>query len=195
MKLCDGRLPAAAGQVGSFAVTVLFALYNGGLGLWYGSLWHGSICVYYILLSLLRGLLLRAEAQASRRVFRMTAVFVLVLNAALAVPVSLMVLDLRPVRTGLIPAIASAAYTTCKISAAAIRLKRTRGTVPERALRMLRLVDALVSVLVLQNTMIVAVEGEVSRGMFRLSAVSSAGILVLIYAVSAAWFVRSRREA
>ena len=38
---------AKAGTVGGFVSTLLFALYNGGLGLWYASLWYGSICAYY----------------------------------------------------------------------------------------------------------------------------------------------------
>ena len=34
----------------SFGCTALFALYNGYLGLWHRSVWHGSICVFYLLL-------------------------------------------------------------------------------------------------------------------------------------------------
>ncbi len=72
----------------------------------------------------------------------------------------------------------------------AIRWKRTNGTILDREWGMIRLVDALVSVLVLQNTLIIAVDGGISPRMFRLVAVSSASILLLIFAVSAVWFVR-----
>jgi len=58
---------ATIGVIGSFAATVLFAFYNGGLGIRYSSLWHGSICIYYILLSLLRGILLAAERKAGKK--------------------------------------------------------------------------------------------------------------------------------
>lgn len=193
---------ARVGAVGSFAVTVVFALYNGGLGIWNASLWHGSICVYYILLSLLRGILLAVERKAGkatleiaehhrRKVFYATSGIVLVMNAALLTPVSLMVLDQRPIQTGLTPAIASAAYTTYKISTAAVKWKRTNGTILDRELSMLRLVDALASILVLQNTLIIAVDGGISPGMFQLVVISSAGIFLLIFAVSVAWFVRN----
>ena len=94
----------------------------------------------------------------------------------------------------MIPAITSAAYTTYKISSAVVRWKRTNGTILDRELSTIRLVDALVSVLVLQNTLIIAVDGGISPRMFRLAAVSSAGILLLIFAVSAAWFMRSVRH-
>ena len=50
---------------GSLLVTFLFALYNGFLGLWHSSFWHGSIGVYYILLVLIRGTIIGTE----RRLF------------------------------------------------------------------------------------------------------------------------------
>ena len=54
------------GRVGGFAVTVAFALYNGILGAIYASIWHGSICLYYLLLSALRGILLSAVRRPAR---------------------------------------------------------------------------------------------------------------------------------
>lgn len=188
----------AIGTKCGFAATVLFALYNGGLGIYYVSPWHGSICIYYMLMSLVRGILLsekrktggEGEEGCRRKVFVMVSVIVLLMNAALALPVSLMVLDRRPVRTGMIPAITSAAYTTYKISAASVRMKRANGSVPDRQLSMIRLVDALVSVLVLQNTLIVAVDGGISPRLFYLTAISSAGIFLLILAVSVTCLAR-----
>ena len=194
-------LRSAVGTAGGFASTILFALYNGALGILHASLWHGSISAYYLLLSLLRGRLLlagrtvrkkepTAAARYERRVFRVTSGVMLVMNVALAVPVSLMVLDRRPIHTGLIPAIASATYTTYKISASAVRLRRKTGGLFDRELGFLRFVDALVSVLVLQNTLLVAVDGGVSQRMFPLVALTSAGILLVIFAMTLAWLVK-----
>ena len=53
--------------LGSLLVTVAFALYNGAMGLIHASVWNGSICVYYLLLSVLRGGLLRAEGRSRRQ--------------------------------------------------------------------------------------------------------------------------------
>ena len=183
----------------SFSATVLFALYNGILGLCHASPWHGSICAYYLLLSALRGTLLRAEHKggaliARRGVFYLTSAMLLLMNAALAAPTALMVLDRRPVQTGLIPAIASAAYMTYKISVACVKLKRTEGSLFIRELALLRLLDALVSILVLQNTLIIAVDGRITGEMLPLAAVSSAAILLLILALSVLWLVRGARE-
>lgn len=194
-----------AGTLGGFAATVVFALYNGVLGVSRSSLWHGSICTYYLLLSALRGGLLAAgrksaaldaaaAARLGKQVFWVTSAAMLVMNAALAVPAALMVLDRRPVRMGLIPAIAAAAYTTYKISAAAVKLRRREGNFFARGLRVLRFVDALVSILVLQNTLIIAVDGAISRRMFMTAAVSSAALLLVMFAALLVWTVRVSGE-
>ena len=45
---------------GSLAVTLIFAFYNGFLGIRHASLWYGAICIYYILLTVLRGSIVAA---------------------------------------------------------------------------------------------------------------------------------------
>lgn len=184
----------------SFAATAAFALYNGALGLYHSSLWHGSICTYYILLSLLRGALLLAEGQEGipdrwrKRVFYGTSGLLLTLNGALMAPVALMVLSRRPVSVGLVPAIFSAAYTTYKITAAAVGLRKRSGNMFSRELGVLRFDDALVSVLVLQNTLITVVDGKVSGGMFRLAAVTSGVIFLLIFGAAFLWYRRESKN-
>lgn len=187
-----------AAQAAGFAATVLFALYNGALGLWHGSVWHGSICAYYLLLSLLRWDLLAAArrrlgADRQRRVLRRSSAALFLLNGALTVPAALMVLDRRGVRLGMIPAIASAAYTTYKLIAASVRLKRAGASAFVRQLDRLRFVDALASILVLQNTLLTAVDGAVTGEMLPLAAISSAAILLLILALSLSWLLRDSR--
>lgn len=194
----SATLRAKAGTLGGFAATVAFALYNGVLGISRSSVWHGSICVYYLLLSALRGGLLAAKrrsggltggdaARQRRRVFWTASAVMLVMNAALAVPAALMVLDRRPAQRGMSPAIAPAAYTTYNSPAAAVKLGRREGDLFARELRVLRFVDAMVSILVLQNTLIRAVDGSVSQEMFYLTAISSAGLLLAIFAALLVW--------
>lgn len=195
----SGQLRHAA-QTAGYAVTPLFALYNGALGLLHGSVWHGSICGYYLLLSCLRYLLLAAERKRHRApgdaldkkqgIFYLTWAILLVMNVALAAPVALMVLDRRPVRLGLIPAIATAAYTAYKITIASVRLKRTGGSPFTRQLGRLGFVDALVSILILQNTLLTTIDGSVTAEMLPLVAVSSAAILLTIFGLSLFWLLR-----
>ena len=101
----------------------LFTLYNGFLGIHHSSIWHGTICAYYLVLVLLRVLILsyakksqRNDAQAvQRRVYLISSILFFLLNLSLIVPVSIMTIQKKPVNMTIIPAIAMAAYTTYKI--------------------------------------------------------------------------------
>ncbi len=192
----DYNFKTLTNAAASFFVTALFALYNGFLGIYYSSVWNGCICVYYILLAVTRGMipitekknLSRAEkADAYRkRTFKIISVVILMMNLALVIPISLMVLNSRPVNMGLIPAIAMAAYTTYKVVIASINIKRMKrsSNILVRELRTINFIDALVSVLTLQNTLIIVNRTEESGDMFVLTAVSSAVIYLVILALS-----------
>ena len=58
----------------SLGITGLFALYNGHLGLTAGSIWHGSICAFHLVLAAIRGMILYTEWQNRRYGSRQRAV-------------------------------------------------------------------------------------------------------------------------
>lgn len=181
----------------SLIITVFFALYNGFLGVHHASLWHGSVCVYYLILSILRGYIILSErkiagdereAQARSKVCIISAVMLLILNVSLVVPISLLVLLQKPVKMSLIPAIAMAAYTTYKIVMASVNLKKRKKSENRlvRLLRMINFIDALVSILTLQNTLIMVKMKDESNRMLPLTAVTSAAIMLAVLALSIA---------
>ena len=193
----DGHFRAFIGTTGSLVASTAFALYNGIAGAVYRAPWNGSICVYYLLLAGIRGNLLASQhklaslprSQARRleqRACANAAGALLILNLALIAPIALMVRMERPVNMGLIPAIATAAYATWKISLASIRYRRRSrsGSGFTAQLRVVGLVDALVSVLTLQNTLIMVKDGGGGRSMLTLAALSSAVIFVIIAIIS-----------
>ncbi len=182
---------------GSLAVTAVFALYNGFLGIRHASLWHGSVCVYYLVLALLRGLVIAAARRAYRsgdrgrvreRAALAASVLLLLLNLSLVVPVSMMVTLRMPVRMSLIHAIAMAAHTACKVAAASVNLRKCRASRDAlvRLLRTVGFVDALVSVLALQNTLIMVVEGGGDTALLPVTASVGAAVLIAVLALSAA---------
>lgn len=131
----DYDFKTVTAALGSLFVTALFAIYNGFLGVYHASLWHGSVCVYYLVLVGLRTMIITARKNADQRaqskraqtkVYVASAVLLLLLNLCLVVPVSLMVVQKKPVDMTLIPAIATAAYTTCKVIMASVNLKRRK---------------------------------------------------------------------
>lgn len=196
----DYRFKTLAGSALSFCVTVLFALYNGFLGVRRLSIWHGSICVFYLLLAAIRGVILLTEknnaardkahaAKCRRRTFITSSVMLLLLNLSLILPVSLMVVMEKPVNMGLIPAITMAAYTTYKLTMAFIHLHRQKRckhhNILIAQLRTINLIDALVSILTLQNTLIMVNQDQSSgNNMLTLSAISSAAIYTVILLIT-----------
>ncbi len=206
----DHVFKTLASTVISFSVTIIFALYNGFLGIRLLSIWHGGICVFYILLAALRGIILLTEknnmkrddkqkSECRRRTFIISSVMLLFLNLALILPISLMVVLERPVSMGLIPAITMATYTTYKITMACVHIHRQKRSdhndILVAELRTISFIDALVSVLTLQNTLIM-VKQTPSDGndMLVLSAVSSAVIYAVIVFVTADMVRRGYRQ-
>jgi hypothetical protein len=193
----DYDFKTVTAALGSLAVTAIFALYNGFLGVYHASIWHGSICVYYLVLVALRTMIIAARKNEDRRtkperaqtkVYVASAALLLFLNLCLIVPVSLMVVRQKPVDMTLIPAIAMAAYTTYKVVMASVNLKRRKRSSNRlvRLLRTISFIDALVSVLTLQNTLImVNMKGDGSE-MLTLSAITSAAIMLAVLALSVA---------
>ena len=193
----------------SLEVTALFALYHGYLGLCYASVWHRSIGVFYLLLTVIRGTILltekrnqarRASGQSRRRAFLISSLLLLVMDTALIWPIAMMVVLDKPVSIGLTPAIAMAAYTTWKITMASIHMGRQRrkagGNILVTELRTVNFIDALVSILTLQNTLIMVKRTAADENsMLPVSAASSAIIYVAIVSITIRMLYRGLRQA
>ncbi len=186
---------------GAWITTVIFALYNGILGYRHSSMWHGTICIYYLLLVILRGMIIYSEkkivAYAGKEWARsivcvIGAVLLLILNTSLIVPITIMVKHQKPVTLTLIPAIAMAAYTVYKITMASVNLKRSKKEADSlvRFLRTISFIDALVSILTLQNTLIMVNSQDGSLNMLPLTAATSAAILCVTLQLSVACMYR-----
>ena len=199
-----------ASSVVSFTVTIIFALYNGFLGIRLLSIWHGGICVFYLLLAVIRGIILLPEknnrarkdkqkSECRQRTFIITAFILLLLNLALVLPISLMVVLKKPVNMGLIPAITMATYTTYKLIMASIHIRkqkhRSHNNILIAELRTINFIDALVSILTLQNTLIM-VKQTTSNGnnMLVLSSISSAVIYAIIIFVTVRLLIKGRKK-
>ncbi len=189
----------------SLLITVLFAVYNGYLGIASWSLWHGSIAGYYIILAVIRGIILLSERKirtqdnknkARLRTFLISSAFLLLLNIALICPIVLMVKFEKPVSIGKIPAIAMAAYTTYKIVMASVNFgskkKKLSGNILISELRAISLIDAIVSVLSLQNTLIMVMDD--AEDMLTLSAVTSGAMYALVLIISVRLLVESGKR-
>ena len=140
--------------------------------------------------------ILDERERAERKTYLAACGLLLLLNVSLIVPISLMVVQQKPVRMTLIPAIAMAAYTTYKITMASIHLRRRRRTRNRfvRLLRTVSFIDALVSILTLQNTLIMVSSNGGDMGMLPLTAASSAAVWLSTLGLSAAALAHGIRE-
>ncbi len=201
----DYDFKTVTAAIGSLFVTALFALYNGFLGVYHASLWHGSICVYYLVLVIIRGIIISSRNRIDRvrtperfmkRVYITSTALLLFLNVCLVVPVSLMVVRQKPVDLTLIPAIAMAAYTTYKVVMASVKLKKMKKSSNSlvRLLQTISFIDALVSVLTLQNTLIMVNTKDDGAEMLTLSAFTSAAIMLTVLALSVGTMIKGASD-
>lgn len=104
----------------------------------------------------------------------------IVIDLSLIVPMFLMVLYPNEVKMGIIPAITIATYTTYKITIALIHFrKKSEDNAIIRFVKELSVVEAFVSILMLQHTLIM-VNGGMNTDMRVLSSISSAIILSIV---------------
>lgn len=179
----------------STLISIVFALYNGALGIVYQSWWHGLICVYYLLLATIRAILIGTRRKNQKTIRMITYLLLLVMDVSLIGPIYVMVSGERSYTYGLIPAIAMAAYTTYRITISIVHFRKSRKKDNSLLfeLRMINMTDALVAVLSLQNALIIA-NGGMTEGMRTLTAWTSGGIYLVIVLITIMSFIKVQRS-
>ncbi|MGN1213203.1 MAG: hypothetical protein ACI4TZ_04090 [Christensenellales bacterium] len=190
----------------SVVITFLFAIYNLHLGLRYGDSWGKSISIYYLCLIVARIISLITERKIKdssedkkdverRKTYIGLSIFIFFIDLCLIAPITIMVVKPKDVNFGIIPAIAVATYTTYKTTMAIININKIKKVenLIYKFLRELSLIDAMISVLTLQHTLIM-VNGGMTDSMQILSACSSFGILLVIIAFSICVMVKNLKN-
>ena len=173
--------------VGGAILNLLFAFCNGIVASQYSSIWYGSIAGYYLMVAVQRLFILFsyyivkkkskdafALAKGKQAVYLANGAVIVPLAIALAVASVQMVLSDRPAKTGDIMAITCAAYTFYKIGMAIrhfIKVRRMKDPFLQ-TIRNIGIVDALVSVLVLETTLIPTF-GQMDQDMRLIVAISA----------------------
>ncbi len=168
---------------------LLFALYNGIFGIVFRSVWHIEIGIYYVLLLAVKavvfaGFRLSEKPRALKVLFFTTAVLLFFINAALILPIISMIRYERDVPFPLEIAIGIAAYTTYKVTMTVVRFVKARKSTDllTREIVTIRFVESIVSILTLQNTLIMVNAAAEDEGLRILCTVSSAvGLCAILY--------------
>mgnify|MGYP006920895743 CR=1 FL=1 len=155
----------------SFFVNLLYALYNGGLGIVNRSLWFFTMCAYYIILSTMRFCAVLCEHKNKKAASDDMEYFVMKLSGGLFVVLSFVLTGVIyislaeniAVKHDDIVMITIATYTFYKITMAIIRAVKQRKN-PSPLLAVIRNIgytDVAVSVLTMQRSMLASF-GELS---------------------------------
>lgn len=202
----DYQFKTLATSTLSALVDLGFTVFNVVLGIVYKSVWNISISVYYVLLTIVRGIVVHSQRNVNvadnqkkqeqyKRIYFKTHILMIFMDMCLIAPIAYMVIGERSYEYGLIPAIAMAAYTTYRITMGIINLGKSRKqeNILIRELRTVNLQDSLVAVLTLQNALIIA-NGSDMQSMLALTAWTSAGIwlMIVIFTVKSFLYVRHR---
>ena len=183
-------------------ITFGFTVFNGMIGFLYRSVWNISICIYYVLLAIVRRIIVRSQRKTAdknqdkeiiKKTYAVTHIILILIDLALVVPISLMVIGARNYTFGMIPAISMAAYTTYRMTMSIIHYLKSKRNENRfiRVIRTINLQDTLVSVLTLQNALIIA-NGDDMASMMRLTMWTSAGIwgVILFFTVKSFMMIR-----
>ena len=192
----DYQFKTAASSALSALIGLGFTVFNGILGIVYHSAWHASICIYYVLLAAVRGIVsgvlgkdtLGKKIQGNnerRKVFVGTHIVMILMDIALIFPIAYMVKGERTYEYGLIPAIVMAAYVTYRITMGIIHYRKSRreANLLVKELRTISLNDSLVALLSLQNALIIA-SGTEMRSMLQLTSGTSAAIWCVVVIIT-----------
>ena len=159
----------------SLIFTLVFSIFNRGLGAVKESLWHESISIYYFLLVIIKGILLlyfynSKTKNNETKVFILIKILLIILNVFLIIPIVLLILNKRIVEMTLIPSIAIALYVTIKTTVVITQYvkRKQENSILIRELRTINLMDVIVSILTLTNTLIAVNSTGFDIGLFYL---------------------------
>ena len=184
-------------------VSILYALYNGVLALWFHSMWYGALAAYYITLVFLRsGIVLyhgkrrgkERDAYLEIRKYRNCGWLLVYIITALSAAILQMVKNGAGFVHAGLTIYVFATYTTYKITMAIINIcKATRQEdYTVKALRCVSFADAVVSILALQTAMLL--EFSDGSGMAFANTVMGAAVCALVAGLGIMMIVKGNTQ-
>lgn len=171
----------------SFVLNLLYALYNGALGLINCSIWFAAMCAYYIILAAMRfsAVLYGPKRDRNGELFvaRLFGALFILMSAVLAGVVWLSLTRDTAVRYGTIVMITIATYTFTKITMVIVRTLRA-GRDPSRLLAAIRSVgaaEAAASVFTLQKSMLASFEGMTEPEIYTMNLLTGSGVWLFVF--------------
>lgn len=194
----------------SLLLSVCFVSYNAFTGIYYHSIWNGSISIYYGLLVLIKILFLAGEYNISHskkldekerelkriKMFKFESILLFFVNIALIVPVTLLALSQKEVSLPMWIAIADACYTFYKMTICIRSFIKTRknDNLSIVGIKNLNMISACVSLLSLENTMIITFSDTIESGLKILIILSAFAVVVTNLWIATITYLRGKKE-
>ena len=190
----------------SLGLNLFFAAMNLFFGAYYGSVWYGTLAVYYILLAVMRFLLLRhvhrnaigKERILELRQYRLCGVILLLMNIALSGVVVLVISKNEGFRYAGYLIYVAAMYAFYNVITAVrdlIKYRRYQSPVMS-ASKAVKLAAAMVSMLSLETAMLAQFDTGERSPLFKkiMNATTGGGICLFVLVMAIAMIVRSTRQ-
>ncbi len=202
----DLRLRTNVTLTGNVLWNGAYALLQLGLGVYHRSPWFYSLAAYYACLAFMRFFLVRqtlrhrpgAQMRQELRWYRICGWTFLVMNLALSAMMLYRIRENRGVRHHEITTIAMAAYTFASLTMAIVNaVKFRRHPSPAvSAAKAISLASAVVSLLTLENTMLLTFGGEemTPKTQLLFLAISGGAVAALIVAMAVYMIVQSNER-
>lgn len=191
---------------GGLGFNLLYAVFNGITSVLYHSVWTGAVCIYYLVLALMRFLLIKSDRAVSRaqdhpasyaiglRRYRLTGVLMLVLNLAMSAMIVQMLWQNKGHSYPGFMIYASAAHTFYTVVVAIISLFKHLGlhTPVFSAAKMLSFATALMSLLTLQ-TGLLAQFGDDQAFRRLMNGITGGCVVVAVFSMAIFMVMRSSK--
>lgn len=190
----DYRFRAIITTGSSFGINFFYAFLNGFYGMWYHSVWFGSLSAYYIVLSVMRFLIINYERkpqgekeyQMEQIIYKRCGLLLALVTLALGAAVMIMIdNDIEKKYPGML-IYAIAVYTFYRITISSVNMVKVKKFKSPllTAIRYIGYAEALVSVLSLQMAMFTSFN-EGDRRMTRIfNSVTGTVVCVIILLMS-----------
>lgn len=193
----------------SLFLGICFVGYNAFAGIYYHSIWNGSISIYYLFLVAIRITILISEYKINKnsqlkddeisikrlKTFKLEGELLICVNLALIAPITLLATIQRDVSLPYWIAIANAGYTFYKVITCIYSFLRSRKdtNLSIKGIKNLNLTSACVSLLSLENTMILTFSESIDSSMQILMILSSLTCTIINNWIAIATLISSKK--
>ncbi|MCH1982266.1 hypothetical protein MCG98_06770 [Ruminococcus sp. OA3] len=193
-----------SGAAFGFVINLLYALYNGALGIVYRSVWFITMCAYYMILSTTRFSAVLCERQNNKGASNDMEYFVMKLSGGLLAALSLVLTSVIYISLAeniatkheTIVMIMIATYTFYKITIVSVRaVKHHKNPSPLlTVIRSIGYADVSASIFTLQRSMFISFGELTDRKAFIMDVLTGAAVCLFILALGLSMIIKGKKK-